>query len=246
MDYDHGIRVTPLIHELSPLEKAIHNYSNKAKTYHKKKSLLAVVIGETEKERIDRESQLKKELMHLDTERRLTEAIIDVQAQLEEYKRQNNPQTGETKNATLSRIKRMQNEKHHPTDTLAKYMRAEGRPKPSPKHTPHHIIPGKGRTKAIYRARIRLHTLGIGINDPHNGVWLIRLKKDKGHWSMPESSSHLEMHTKNYEGWVERHINLARTTHSAYNKLNYLCLLLESGTQPKNITMPPDNNWKGL
>jgi len=246
MEYDHGIRVTPLVHEMTPLESAIQNYSNTAKSYHKKNNALAAIKGESSKERIAREANMKKEFSHLESERRLAEVIVDVQSQVEEYKARNRKRPGETIADARSRGNRMKNEKHHPTETLAKYMRADGRPKPSPKHTPHHIVPGKGRTKAVYRARIRLHTLGVGINDPDNGVWLVRLKKDKGHWSMPDSNSHLEIHTKNYEGWVERHINLAQNESLARNKLTYLRLLLQNGEQPKNVTMPPDENWKGL
>lgn len=140
----------------------------------------------------------------------------------------------------------MEIEKHHPTKLLANYMRAAGRPKPSPKHTAHHIVPGKGRTISTYRARIALHALGIGINDPDNGVWMIRYKKSKGHSSMPNAKRHLEIHTNNYEGWILRHIVLVETETQAREKLKSLRLILQHGTQPKEVTMPPDENWKGL
>ncbi len=246
MEYKHGIRITPLLHELSPLEAAIQNYSNKAKDFYAKKASSPPIQNETKKERLAREHELALALKHLETERLMTETIVDVQAQIELYREQNRKRPGESREQTRNRISKLGKEKHHPTDLLSGYMRAVGRPKPSTKHTPHHIVPGKGRTKAVYRARIRLHALGIGINDPDNGVWLIRLKENKGHWSMPDSNSHLEIHTKNYEGWIERHINLTNTEQKARHKLKFLRLLLQNGTQPKNITMPPDENWKGL
>ncbi|WP_275074566.1 hypothetical protein [Pseudoalteromonas ostreae] len=42
---------------------------------------------------------------------------------------------------------------------------------------------GKGRynQQAILRARLNLHMAGIGINDPHNGIWLINFVKNKAH-----------------------------------------------------------------
>ena len=125
-------------------------------------------------------------------------------------------------------------------------MCAAGRPKPSPKHTPHHIAPGKDRTKAAYRARLHMHSLGIGVNDPDNGLWMIRLKANKGHWSMPEARSHLEIHTNNYESWIARHITSATDESTGRAKLRHLRNLLQNGNQPKEVTMPPDENWKGL
>lgn len=246
MEYDHGKRLTPMTHELSPLEAAIHRYSNKAREFHQHHNLLATVIGETEKQREIRDAARELEFKHLETELRLAAATTDAQSQVELYQAKNRKRPGESIAEAAERGKRMSNEKHHPSKVLANYMRAVGRPPPSPKHTPHHIVPGKGRTKEVYRSRLRLHTLGVGINDPDNGAWLVRLKKDKGHWSMPDSKSHLEIHTINYEGWVGRHISLAQSESAARNQLQLLRLKLQSGKQPKNVTMPPDPEWKEL
>ena len=246
LEYINGVRITKLIHEMTPLEAAIQNYSNQAAIYHQHKALLANTLGETEKQRMDREADLKKEFKHLESQRRFSEAIIDVQVQVELYQAQNRKRPGETLDDARARMNRMKNEIHHPTQTLAKYMCAAGRPKPSPKHTSHHIAPGKGRTKAAYRARLHMHSLSIGSNDPDNGIWLIRLKADKGHWSMPHAQSHLEIHTNNYESWVARHITSATDESTGRVKLRHIRNLLQSGKQPKEVTMPPDENWKGL
>lgn len=246
MDHDHGKRTKPLTFELSPLEAAIDRFGNQAYMFHKNKRILAEAINETHSERHARENKARQEYTHFEHERRLAISITDVQLQLELYQEKNRASQGEAAKQTKSRNSQMKNEKHHPTTLLANYMRADGRPKPSPKHTAHHIVPGKGRTKSTFRARIRLHSLGIGINDPDNGAWMVRYKENKGHWSMPEAKAHLEIHTNNYESWVERHIKLVSTEGSARTKLEYLRLILQSGTQPKEVTMPPDEDWKGL
>lgn len=44
MEYDHGVRITPLSHELSPLEAAIQNYDNKASPYHQNKAPLVATL----------------------------------------------------------------------------------------------------------------------------------------------------------------------------------------------------------
>ncbi len=41
MDYLNGVRLTPHLHELSPLDAAIHNYERQAKQYHQKRKIKA-------------------------------------------------------------------------------------------------------------------------------------------------------------------------------------------------------------
>lgn len=246
MEFDHGFATTPLVHKMSALEFAIHNFSRQAKAHHELKGVLAKVIDETEAQKKRRETMYEAEKRHFENERRIAETICEVQVKLQLYQEKNRGSDSETRGEFLARRNKMEKEKHRPTSVLANYLRAVGRAKPSPWHSPHHIVPGKGRTKAAYRARILLHTLGIGINDPDNGVWLIHKKADKGHWSMPISDAHLEIHTENYESWIERHLNQAPTETLARQKLSYIRGLLQSGAQPANVTMPPDKSWKEL
>ncbi|WP_423838739.1 AHH domain-containing protein [Thalassolituus oleivorans] len=70
-------------------------------------------------------------------------------------------------------------EKHHPTQVLGRFMRAAGRPKPRPNFCAHHLVQGKGQTRFAYRARIHMHFNDIRINDPDNGAWMPRNKRDK-------------------------------------------------------------------
>ena len=94
---------------------------------------------------------------------------------------------------------------HHPTSDLAKYLSAIGEPKPTNLHEAHHIISGEGRYNkaAIMDARLNLHLVGIGINDPFNGIWLINFMKNKKiDWSTPEAPPHRKIHRFNYETWI--------------------------------------------
>lgn len=78
-----------------------------------------------------------------------------------------------------SSVKELAEEEHHPTEKLAKFLRAAGEPKPTSYHEAHHIVCGKGRyrQRLTYAARLRMHSFGIGINDPTNGVWLRNFEK---------------------------------------------------------------------
>ncbi|WP_051786324.1 AHH domain-containing protein [Endozoicomonas numazuensis] len=126
---------------------------------------------------------------------------------------------------------------------LEQHLRAHGKPKPSPKHTAHHIVPGKGKTQFAADARIEMHLHGIRINDPYNGVWMLRKKEYKPHWSMPNSHAHLEIHTHNYEKWVFNRLVLADDRREAEMALNLIGKLLQDGNQPPEVTMPPNDSW---
>ena len=136
-------------------------------------------------------------------------------------------------------------EKHHPTDKLANFMRMDGRPQPSPRFTPHHLVQGKGKRDDAYLARIELHAAGIGINDPDNGVWMPRTRKDKGHWAYPSAAAHSELHTLNYEKWVYQSISFKSGEISMRAALQLLRTHLKNGTQPVQVTQKPAPHWNG-
>lgn len=243
MEFVNGVRVTPHYHELSPLEAAIVNFERHAKSYHRNKRKVNKGT-ETPEQRAQREAELATALKHLQQERRLAMVTIEVQAQLEAYRDQLRSKTGGRADRKANRDS-MRNEKHHPTYVLAKYMRADGRPQPSPNHTAHHIIPGRGKTAFAAQARVNLHMCDIRINDPVNGAWMVRRRRDKGHWSMPAAKSHSEVHTHNYEKWVFNNTQMAMDEMTMRASLRRLRLLLETGKQPEKVTMPPDEGWNG-
>jgi hypothetical protein len=131
--------------------------------------------------------------------------VADVQAGLDAYRaygRGAAEGSGQSRSAAAEIRQNLLAEDHHPTGILEFFMRAVPNPKPSGQHTAHHIAPGKGRSKFAYRARVRLHTAGVRINDPDNGVWLPRKSSYTPHWSMSEALGHLQYHTNGYERWI--------------------------------------------
>ena len=243
MEYKHGVRQAPLLHELSALESAIEHYSQKAKDYYRN---LDTVTNTSDPEiRKAREKELAEALKHLAHERRLAEVRVDVQTELERYRQQGKQLLSGTRSEMAAGHAELAKDKHHPTEQLERFLRADGRPKPSSLHTAHHIVPGKGKTRAANRARLHIHRFAIRINDPDNGTWLVKNKKDVPHWSMPKSVGHLQYHTYNYETWVYESLRVWQSESAVRHRLRLIGRMLQEGNQPKQVRMPPDNTWDG-
>lgn len=226
IEYDKGQRLTPCLWELSPLEAAILTYEQQVRKYYRARISPA---PDTAEKRREREKDLDTALRHLRNERRHISTLAQIQAGLEQYQYQGRSQAGENPFLMLK-------EKHHPTTILARNMRADGRPRPSDRHSAHHLVPGKGKHPSTTDIRLRLHLYGIRINDPDNGTWMPKTKADKGHWSAPDSPAHSEIHTYNYEIWVSsliHHLDSEQTIRSALIRIRSL---LRDGKQPEKVT----------
>ena len=243
MEYDHGVRVTQELHEMSPLEKAITDFEAKAKYHFNKPS--QIPREETPQQKTEREKASKEALNYLAQERVKALTIISVQAGLEVYRNQLRASSTAERAERKGLRQKMSTEKHHPTDVLAMYMRADGRPQPSNRHTAHHIVQGKGKTENAAKARIQLHFYNVRINDPDNGVWMPRHKADKGHWSMPSAPAHSEIHTHNYETWVNTTVQGVSGEDMLRARLRHVRTLLRDGKQPAQVTQKPDKDWNG-
>lgn len=176
------------------LDRAISNYKKQLDDYYKELNEAENAPPDVRKQRLQKVKEGKR---YLDLERNRLNILGDVFAGLAEYQ-----QFGRSAAGSRTGRKDLEREEHHPTDVLENYMLAAGKPKPSPSHTAHHIVPGKGKTKWANRARVRMHLFGVRINDPDNGVYLPTYKKDTPSWAMPKSLGHLEYHTHGYEIWV--------------------------------------------
>ncbi|MDG9672235.1 AHH domain-containing protein [Hahella sp. CR1] len=238
MEYDQGKQVGLRYHELSHLERTISDFENKARAYHK--GAEDSPENETPAQKKLREEKLKRDLKHLDRERRRALCLIQVFTELEKYRRDYTVNASDSIENAEKKVSIMLEERHHPTKVLARFMLMVGRPRPSARHTPHHIVLGKGKTKYSAEARLNMHYLGIRINDPDNGVWMPMTKSDKGHWAMPDSPAHAEIHTHNYEEWVFESTFMHADERTFRTELRRIRMLLKSGRQPRKVTEPVD------
>jgi len=219
----------------SALEMAIYNFELKAKSY----------FDEKQKENPD-EALLKKltaDYTHLQNEKKRIESIVIAQSFLEAYREDCDSSTAEN----------LSKEAHHPTDKISRFLTAIGEPKPTENHEAHHIILGKGRFNpiAIYRARLNLHLLGIGINDPINGTWLINFEKNKKFdWATEKAPAHRKLHRHNYESWIGSTLGYVlgkeMDKDKFINKLRAVKVKIKTGTLPSKIFEPKDELWKGI
>ncbi len=237
LEYLHGERITKLIHEMTPLESAIHSYEEAAHKLLDRYQYLAKGNTDhsttgTEKER---EAEQKECLQFLELERAKLATIADVQGKLAAYRESALSATVGTAKQRDQAVRRLNAECHHPTGNLEKFMRAEGVPKPSAKHTAHHIVPGKGRDPVVNgRTRLHLHRYGIGINDPANGVYLLHKDEYTPHWSMPLSRGHRKYHTALYETWVSNRIRALKNIDAIKTQLQIIGRILQQN-EPKDI-----------
>jgi hypothetical protein len=236
MEYDHGHRVTPQLHELSALDRAVFEFEQKACHAHSHK---CAPINETAEQRQKREKSLDKALIHLKAERALALAQVKVQVQLDDYRRSLAVSDDASFEDWEISQEAMKLEKHHPARVLGNFMRADGRPKPDTNFVAHHIIPGKGRTENAYNARIAMHSQGIRISDPDNGAWMPCTRKDKGHWSMPNCMAHSEIHTYNYERWIFDLVNNEYSETAFRGKLKSIQALIRDGNHNPSVALPP-------
>jgi hypothetical protein len=234
IEIERGRRVSLLPNEMTPLEFAIARFEKQAKAYYSKKQQART---ETPAERLKREKELASALTHLKNERKRVAILKQIQIRLEAYQGWGRQKAAENPFELLE-------EKHHPTTVLARNMRADGRPQPSQRHSPHHIVQGKGKHPRTADVRLNLHLYGIRINDPSNGVWMPRTKADRGHWSMPGAPAHSEIHTFNYETWINFLLAPLEGEEVIRAALMRIRCLLRDGKQPKQVTAKKNANWR--
>ena len=235
MQYDHGHRTTQHLFEMTPLEAAIQQYEELANKHYTERLSMLKASG---KEKKRAEASLAKAQQFLLQQRRHIRNLASIQLKLAEYQTSGNEIAEIDPEALLE-------EKHHPTKVLARNMTADANPRPSSRHSAHHIVAGKGIHPRTADIRLVIHFAGIRINDPDNGVWLPIGKSDKGHWAMPSAPAHSEIHTFNYETWVNYLLGPLDSEVTIRSALNRIRSLLRDGQQPPQVTMKKDTSWAG-
>lgn len=197
LEYRNGVRITKFAHEKDAFEAALDEYERRLTDYYKDPSRSR---NETKRRKATAEA------MHfLNMERAKLNTISSIQAQLREYRAigMNGADENSDIKTRVAASRMMIAEEHHPTEVLEENMAAEGVPKPSAKHSAHHICPGKGKLPELTRqTRVHIHSFGVRINDPANGVYLLTYDASAPHWSMPDSRGHRTYHTHDYERMV--------------------------------------------
>lgn len=226
--YKHGVRIFKLHHEKDPLDVAISQYEALAKKHYSLENTQNTTLNDKE-----RQEALKASLAHLQRERGRLKTIASVQGRLKDYRAAGMKVFSKNKKTSYKAFANMKAEEHHPTDVLETFMLAEGKPKPSQRHTAHHIVPGKGKLEELVaQIRAHLHINGIRINDPANGVYLLSTDKDTPHWSMPSSRGHLRYHTHQYERWLSLKVTLHNDMDMIKTQLHMIGRLLQDN-EPK-------------
>ncbi len=216
----------------SKIDSCIDQHKKQATKYYKEINKLENAPKDVQEERKEKLKEAHKWLEH---ERRLLETKTDVLAELAFYQERGRTAIKGNRKEVSIKQEALLGEGHHQSGRateLEKYMRAVPIPKPSGNHTAHHIVPGKGKTKAAVRARIRIHLYGIRINDPSNGVWLPTYSKHTPHWSMPNSLGHLQYHTENYESWVLKKVRAKSGELPLKQELKMIGMMLQNNTLP--------------
>jgi len=227
LEYQNGIRLTKHLHEMTPLEIGISRYEEMANQHFSNFGDPATPID------AERQAEKDEALKHLATEKRQLKTLYKIQAKLDEYREAGLKATTGSNTERRAAISAMEAEEHHPTKTLERYMRAEGTPKPSARHTAHHIVPGKGKLKELTAdTRYHLHIHGIRINDPANGVYLVSSDKYAPHWSMPLSRGHKKYHLHEYERVLNEKITLLENIDFIKTQLQIIARMLQAN-EPK-------------
>ena len=231
MKYLHGERTFLFEHEKNMLDRAIDRYDSLATKYYSKSNDPSCDSPDV---RDSRKRELADIKHQLECQRLSLDHMASIQTQLDAYREQGAAATQGSRQEGTQKQKGLLAEGHHGNDLgkLEKYMQATGNPKPDSRHTAHHIVPGKGKTRFANLSRVHMHRFGIRINDPGNGVWLPTYAKYTPLWSMPESKGHLEYHTHGYEQWVRKKINAKSSEPAIRMELTLIGKMLQENNLP--------------
>lgn len=211
------------------LDQSIDRYDQIARQYFNTQSAIENAPPDV---REARQKQLSIIQAHLENQRVNATVLANIQSKLDAYREEGRQATQGTRADSRRKRAALEAEPHHPPGVLEKMLKAACRPKPSHRHSAHHIVPGKGRLSRTYEARVRMHLFGVRINDPDNGVWLPMAIADTPNWAMPESKAHKQYHTDFYEENVTERVFHARDEKQIRLQLQLIGKALEQNKFP--------------
>lgn len=244
---------------LAPIERTIEAFEKAAHEYHKMR--LSRPASAKQKKEIDKE--LDTRLKELDERRRslMTQAdihdkIAKQQEALGLYQNSNRAIVGETELKANERVKELNEESHSPTKGLRDNMSAVGDIPPDNYCDCHHIVSGVGKTvidrktgerqrsQDAIEARATLHYLGLGINDPANGVYLPSDMRHVPHWRFPRALPHANLHTLAYDKMINQKIRVATNELTLRGKLRDIRDMLETGSETFFLTKKSEKKYR--
>jgi len=235
-----------------PLELSIDSFIEQAQAYHS----FRVAGPKKGKTAGDFRADLENRWFSLENARRKIscQAWIEYDIALGLQSMESNP---EYKRKTDSEIRElMLEEAHHPTTGLRKNMLKAGKFAPDNKFSCHHIVEGRGKlvnkmngkkvqNAVVVNSRMIIHSVGIGINDAGNGVWLPTDMKYVPHRAMPKALPHRNIHTYNYENHVYKRLsNALKSKMYIRMALNTIARELQTSKDRSFLTKKSQNNFK--
>ncbi len=120
----------------------------------------------------------------------------------------------------------------HSSQRLAKFLRADGHPRPAARWDAHHIISGSHQNAA--GAREILADVEVRIDDPDNGCWMPKTKADARPTIYPNAVGHNRIHRRLYYHWIQGAISAMNTDGQVRAFLNTVRMqLLQGNIKPE-------------
>ncbi|MGI9282115.1 MAG: AHH domain-containing protein [Endozoicomonas sp.] len=90
----------------------------------------------------------------------------------------------------------------HSSSLLGEFMRAVGMQRPGPRWEAHHIVSGDHKEATPARAVMAQDDIKMRIDDPSNGCWMPKTKKDARPTIYPNAIPHTRIHREKYYEWI--------------------------------------------
>jgi hypothetical protein len=90
----------------------------------------------------------------------------------------------------------------HSSSLLGEFLRCVGFPRPGLRWEAHHIVSGEHKEARATRALLADEDVKMRIDDPENGCWMPKNKKDARPTMYPNAVPHSRIHREKYYDWI--------------------------------------------
>jgi A nuclease family of the HNH/ENDO VII superfamily with conserved AHH len=133
----------------------------------------------------------------------------------------------------------------HSSKRLGDFMRAIGLVRPGANWEAHHLISGSYKEAMGARAILADEEIKMGIDDPDNGCWMPKTKKDARPTIYPNAIPHSRIHREKYYNWIFNLLFNAESALQAGAILKTVRMQLLQGNINLKTAVPPTHplNW---